>query len=350
MSAEENQIALLNITDAPDPRDEHFKTLDIHSYDYYLVMHSAGKDSTASFLWLLEQGIPRSKIEIFHHRVDGAPDEPRVFDWPVTDAYLKAFAKAFDVPLFFSWKISGIAGEMFRHNARTTATSFEIPGGDVITSGGTRGEKRTRRMFPAATANMNTRFCSSYTKIDVGAKAITGQTRFCNKRTMVITGERAEESANRSRLPRAERHRTDRREGKLGRLVDHVRPVIDDTEEQIWDRMKRWGIRPHPAYVSNFSRCSCAYCIFSNPNQLATLREIDPKGFHQMARIEDALQHTMKNGLSLHQVADKGTRYAAATDEAAVHLLSHEYNQTILIDSNDWELPAGAFGENAGPR
>ena len=94
MSAQENQIALFNITDAPDPRDAYFKTLDILSYDHYLVMHSGGKDSVSSFLWLLEQGVPRSKIEIFHHRVDGAPDEPRVFDWPVTDAYMRANPQA----------------------------------------------------------------------------------------------------------------------------------------------------------------------------------------------------------------------------------------------------------------
>ncbi|OLF82098.1 hypothetical protein AWH63_11195 [Marinobacter sp. C18] len=161
MSAQENQIALFDITDAPDPRDAYFKTLDILSYDHYLVMHSGGKDSVSSFLWLLEQGVPRSKIEIFHHRVDGAPDEPRVFDWPVTDAYMKAFADAFNVPLYFSWKIGGIAGEMHRQNARTAPTSFEIPGGKVITTGGTRGEERTRLMFPAATANMTTRFCSA---------------------------------------------------------------------------------------------------------------------------------------------------------------------------------------------
>jgi len=187
-------------------------------------------------------------------------------------------------------------------------------------------------------------------KIDVGAKAITGQTRFANKRTLVITGERAEESGNRARLPRAERHRTDRREGKVARLVDHVRPVLDESESEIWDRMRRWGVRPHPAYVAGFGRCSCAYCIFSNPNQLATLREIDARGFHQMAGIEETLSHTMKNGLSLHQVADKGTRYEAATDEAAAVLMSHEFNLPILMDSKDWKLPAGAFGENAGPR
>ncbi len=39
-----------------------------------------------------------------------------------------------------------------------------------------------------------------------------------------------------------------------------------------------------------------------------------------------------------------------STDEAAAVLMSHEFNLPILMDSKDWKLPAGAFGENAGPR
>ena len=349
MTTQKNQIALFDITDAPDPRDEYFHSLDMHNYDHYLVMFSGGVDSVNCVLHLLELGIPRSKIELFHHLVDGHPDDGRVFDWPVTDAYVRAFAAAFGLPIFMSWKHGGIAGEMFRKNARTAPASFEIPGGAVLTAGGKRGAETTRMMFPAATASMSTRFCSSYAKIDIGAKAITGQTRFTNSRTLVITGERASESANRNHLPRAERHRTDRREGRLARHVDHVRPIITETDEQVWDRMERWGVRAHPAYYAGFGRCSCAYCIFSSKNQLATLRVIDSSGFQQIARIEETLQHTMKNGANLHQVADKGTPYEAATGEAAAILMSHEYHQAIIIDSTQWKLPAGAFGENAGP-
>jgi hypothetical protein len=46
-------------------------TFDIHIYDYYLVMFSGGKDSTARFLRLLGIGIPLHKIELWHQLIDG---------------------------------------------------------------------------------------------------------------------------------------------------------------------------------------------------------------------------------------------------------------------------------------
>lgn len=339
------QIALFDVTDAPDPRDVHGQ-IDLLSYETWLVGFSGGKDSVACVLHLLESGVPRDRIELMHHRVDGGFDEPRVFDWPVTDGYVKAFAKAFGLKLYFSYKQGGIAGEMFRENSLTKPTFFETPDG-LMKSGGERGKIATRRMFPAISADHSKRFCSSYTKIDVCAKAITGQTRFCNSRTLFISGERAEESPQRSRYLSFEPHRTDRRDGKLKRHVDHHRPVLNWSEEEVWAILERWGVRPHPCYEIGIGRASCAACIFGNGNQFATLRQIDPKGFRVIIDMEQDLDHTMKHDRTLDQVADAGTPYAAVTPERAAILMSTEYNESILIDN--WQLPAGAFGESNGP-
>lgn len=345
----QQQIALFDVTDAPDPRVCH---IDFDSYETVIVAFSGGKDSVCAVLHLLEQGVPRSKIELWHHRVDGYGSadgsEQRVFDWPVTDAYVQAFGDAFGLPVFFSGKDGGIAGEMFRTEARTRPVTFETPDG-LMKSGGDRGKISTRRMFPAVSADLGRRFCSSYVKISVGAAAIAAQTRFCHSRTLFVSGERAEESANRSTYKMLEPHRTDRRNGKLARHVDHGRVVLDYTEQEVWDCLKRWGVRPHPAYEAQFGRCSCAYCIFSSKNQLATLRQIDPAGFEVIAQMEVTLNHTMKNGASLHEVADQGTPYKAATEERAAVLMATEYPFPILVEPNDWHLPAGAFGESAGP-
>lgn len=343
----QNQAELFNEEQAPDPR-ETYTIEPILSYDYYLVGLSGGKDSVCTVLWLLEQGVPADKIELMHHRVDGSKAEKRVFDWPVTDAYIEAFSKAVGIPLYYSWKEAGIKGEMMRTNERTKPTSFEDQNRIIVTTGGNRGSVSTRRMWPEVSNNLARRACTSYTKIDVGAKAITGQTRFCHAKTLFLTGERWAESGNRSKLARAERHRTDRREGRLGRLVDHLRPVIDYSEQDIWDMMKRWGIRPHPAY-NLIGRVSCAYCIFGSANQFATLREIDPKGFQQMLDIEVEINHTMKSGKTLDQYADAGTPLTTADSEEARLVMSETYDLPILMDPKDWALPAGAFGENAGP-
>lgn len=345
----QQQIALFDVTDAPDPRVCH---IDLHSYDQVIVAFSGGRDSVCAVLRLLEQGVPRSKIELWHHRVDGYDQgeggDKRVFDWLVTDSYVKAFAEAFGLALFFSGKQGGIAGEMYRTDARTRPVAFETPDG-LMTSGGDRGKLSTRRMFPAVSADLGRRFCSSYVKISVGAAAIAAQTRFCHSRTLFVSGERAEESANRATYKMLEPHRTDRRNGKMARHVDHGRIVLDYTEQQVWDCLKRWGVRPHPAYEAGFGRCSCAFCVFSSKNQLATLRAIDPEGFEVIADMERDLSHTMKNGAAVHEVADLGTAYEAATPERAAVLMSSDYNLPILMEPGDWVLPAGAFGESAGP-
>lgn len=69
------QIALFNITEAPDPRGAHGK-IDLLAYGTYIIAVSGGKDSISSVLHLLEQGVPRHKIELFHHRIDGSPNAP----------------------------------------------------------------------------------------------------------------------------------------------------------------------------------------------------------------------------------------------------------------------------------
>lgn len=72
------QIALFNITEAPDPRGAHGK-IDLLAYGTYIIAVSGGKDSISSVLHLLEQGVPRHKIELFHHRIDGSPNAPPAY-------------------------------------------------------------------------------------------------------------------------------------------------------------------------------------------------------------------------------------------------------------------------------
>ena len=45
--------------------------IDLLSYDKYVVSFSGGKDSTATFLYLLEHGVPVDRIELWHQEVDG---------------------------------------------------------------------------------------------------------------------------------------------------------------------------------------------------------------------------------------------------------------------------------------
>ncbi len=77
---------------------------------------------------------------------------------------------------------------------------------------------------------------------------ITGE-RFKGKKILFITGERREESANRSKYNQLEAHACDRRYGKTARLVDARRPVLHWTEEEVWEVIERHRI-PGPSPLS----------------------------------------------------------------------------------------------------
>lgn len=326
----------------------------LEAYDHFVVGFSGGKDSEACVLSLLERGIPREKIELWHHHVDGNPYEPTstLMDWPCTFAYCQAFADAIGVPLYNTWKVGGFEGEMLRENAKTQPICFEEPTANGIVirqTGGTGGSLSTRLAFPQQAASLSVRWCSSYLKIDNARTALRNQQRFESQRTMFITGERATESANRSLYAHYEISESDARLSHKQRHIDHWRPVLYWTEVEVWAILERWRINPHPAYHLGWGRCSCAGCIFNRPNQWATLRQYLPEFFYALVTQEQALGRTIDRKYTLSELADKGTPFPS-TPEAVAAAFSHFYSSTIILPAGTpWSLPAGAFGENAGP-
>lgn len=321
-------------------------TPDLNSYDTIIVAFSGGKDSLASVLDLLDRGVPREKIELWHHDVDGQTSE--LMDWPVTRDYCRAVAASLDIPIYFSWKEGGFEREMLRDEQRTAPIHFEVPGGEVLQVGGTRGKLGTRRKFPQVAADLSVRWCSAYLKIDVCTAAIRNQDRFFGKRTLLVTGERAEESPCRARYETFENDRADLRDGvKQQRHVDHWRNVHGWAEKSVWAIIAAWHINPHPAYRLGWGRVSCAACIFGSKDQWATLAAINPNQVTRISQYEGEFGLTINRKKSVADLVAEGTPYTSATDELAALALSKTYDDDIIVI--DWELPAGAFGESAGP-
>lgn len=199
---------------------------------------------------------------------------------------------------------------MLRENARTRPISFEQPDGTVATTGGTGGSESTRRLFPQVGASMSTRWCTAYTKFHVGATALRNQARFHHSRTLLLSGERAEESANRATSAAFEPDEADARDSvKLARHIDRWRAVHQWPEAEVWAIMERWGINPHPAYKLGWSRCSCAACIFNEADEFATLGLILPAMFAALLAHEQSFERTMKRKESLSELADRGTPF-----------------------------------------
>lgn len=337
-------LSVFELKDKPEPVD-----VDFASYDNIVVFFSGGKDSIAAALELLDQGIPASKIELHHHRIDGAPGSEHFMDWPVTSSYCELFAKAFGFHYKESWREGGFKAEMLRENALTNAMKFVSSEDQLIAVGGVRGKLNTRRRFPQVSASLSTRWCSSSLKIDVGSGYLNNDPKFINKRTLVITGERAEESANRANYSQFEPHRSDLRNGKkYSRHIDHYRPVHQWSEKEIWSILEKHGVVAHPAYFLGFGRCSCLTCIFGNKDQWATIKQIASERFETIADFETEFNCTIHRTLSVKDQAEAGNPYKY--DEAMAKVgMSETYSLPIKVSSKDWVLPSGAFGDSCGP-
>ncbi len=321
---------------------------ELNSYDKYLVCFSGGKDSIACFLNLLDLGVPKEKIELHHSLVDGEGET--LMDWEITEDYCRKFAAAFNVPIYFNYKVGGFEREMLRNKAKTAPIRFQIGDFTWVEKGGERGKEGTRLKFPQISPDLRTRWCSSYQKVDCQTLAIINDPRFRNIRTLVISGERGEESAARGKYAILEPDRADLRNGKkFQRYVDRWRPVRDWTEKEVWDIICRYKVRAHPCYELGFSRCSCKFCIFGNADQFKTAYAISPVKGEKLIKYEDSFKVTMKRDMDLRTLIEKGDQYPASKDEELVALAtSYTYTESIIVEG-EWKLPAGAFKMGCGP-
>jgi 3'-phosphoadenosine 5'-phosphosulfate sulfotransferase (PAPS reductase)/FAD synthetase len=320
------------------------RQIDPLDYDRCLVFFSAGKDSIACVLLLLELGVPRDRIELHHHLVDGREGSD-LMDWPITDSYCKAFAAALGLEISFSWKQGGFEREMLRDRQPTAPTMIPVNG--QMKAVGGEGPEGTRLKFPQVSASLATRWCSSYLKISAGAAYITHHPKFATGKTLVVTGERAEESSARAKYEQFEAHRTDNRTGpRAKRWVDQWRPVHQWTEQQVWQILEKWRLAVHPAYRLGWARASCFGCIFGGSNQWASVRAVDERRFIRIANYEQRFGVTIHRTRSVVEQADRGTPYKMDPRDVAL-AMSTDYTEPIFVEK--WTLPAGAYGEGCGP-
>ena len=276
--------------------------LPLEAYDLIILLLSGGKDSIACYYKLLELGVPKQKIECWHHDIDGG-NPVRRMDWRCTSNYIRAFAKAEQVPLRVSWRKNGFFGELYRVGASEPIEWQEPDTMEVMQCPLSKNYQKClelkersaadmeqelkklgyRMKFPMKNADLSKRWCSAYLKIMVAdtvlrnlcsldslekmggkrlkfpAKGGTHQGRWCSgnlkaavqdsvtasmektrkdTRLLIVSGERRGESAGRSKYNEMEIHRTNA-VAKARRLVHQWRPVIDYSEKDVWEILKR---------------------------------------------------------------------------------------------------------------
>ena len=324
---------------------EH-QLLPLDQYDLILVAYSGGKDSLASLLDLLERGVPRSKIELHHHDIDGQGE--MLMDWPCTQAYVKATAEALGIPLVTSWREGGFVREMMRDNAPTAPVSYEREG-ELVTLPTKRETPGTRLKFPQVSADLSVRYCSAYLKIDVMARVIANEPAYQGKKILVVTGERRQESSARAKYAESEPHRTNTK----SRTAHQWRNVIDWSEQQVWDIIERWRVKPHPSYQLGWGRTSCLACIFGDGDQWASIKVIAPERFKRIADLEQDFRSTIKKGQTVEEMASRGQEFVSDKPSELRRIAmspdAFTAEMFFLKPGERWEAPAGAYKRCGGP-
>ncbi len=315
---------------------------DFSYYDQIIISYSGGKDSSACALLMKEYNIPVEKVWLWHQAIDGREDtHVPFFDWPSTEGYTKSFSDHMKMKLDFQWRSWGFQGEMFRKNRKSHGVNFTCNGNTIHLK--TKGGKNSTRLkWPAKTADLRTRWCSAYLKIDVAARALTNHPDLKGKRILFITGERREESYSRKKYKEAELHRSNSKK----RLVHHWRPVIDWTEKEIWDISERNKIIPHPAYFLGFPRLSCRSCIFYSKDHWKTLNQVDPSAIIMIDYFENETGFTLDNKFSIYELVKMGKSLLKPDNLQYIEKATTKFN--LEITTENWNLPTGAFGSGGG--
>ncbi|WP_199714769.1 phosphoadenosine phosphosulfate reductase domain-containing protein [Roseburia sp. 1XD42-69] len=342
----------------------------LEEYDFIAVLLSGGKDSIACYYKLLELGAPKEKIEFWHHDIDGGHPLRRM-DWRCTKEYVKAFSEAEGVPLRVSWRVNGFFGELYRIGASEPVEWVEPDTGEIKQCRLSQNyikcrelkEKATEQMeqelkkygyrmkFPAKSGDLSRRWCSAYLKIVVADSVMSNldKTRE-NVKVLVVSGERRGESKGRSKYNEMEIHRTNA-EKKARRTVHQWRPVIDYSEKDVWEVLKRHNVNPHPCYRAGWNRCSCAMCIFSTPKLFAGIKELYPEDFELLKKDEEILGFTLDNKCDLETFIGGAKSCVYHGDKDAVKsLVTGSFSPDEIYVKGKWMYPAGAFhGAEGGP-
>lgn len=391
---------------------EHFKKiylprlLPLEEYDLIVVLISGGKDSVACYLKLIELGVPKEKIEFWHHDIDGGHPTRRM-DWKCTQNYVKALADAEGVKLRVSYRVNGFFGELYRIGASEPIEWIDPDTGEIkqckLSSNYLKcrelKEQATEEMeellkqygyrmkFPAKTGDLSRRWCSAYLKICVAdtvvsnldrlgeleelggkrhkfpAKGGTHSGRWCSgnlkaavqdsvtanleetkhdKKILIVSGERRGESAGRSKYNEMEIHRTNAT-AKAHRIVHQWRCCIDYSEKDVWELLKRHHINPHPCYRIGWNRCSCMMCIFSTPRLFAGVKELFPDDYASLRHDEEVLGFTLDNKKNLDEFIGDTPSCVRWNDKKAIHsILTGEFGTEDIYTEN-WNYPVGAF-------
>lgn len=263
------------------------RPVDLDSYDLILVNTSAGKDSQAMLTYLVElaqaQGVSMDRFLAVHC------DLGRV-EWEGTKELAEEQAAAYGM--------------------RFVAVSRAQ--GDLLEQIEARG------MFPSSAA----RYCTSDQKTGQVAKVMTAEVKALGldrqARVLNCLGIRAQESHARAKKADWE---TEKKATNGKRHVQRWLPIFHWSEDEVWETIRRSGLRHHPAYDAGMPRLSCVFCVLAGDRELVLAARLNPELAQEYVAVEARIGHTFK--------ADRSMADIVADAQAESRRIRQELGQTV---------------------
>lgn len=233
---------------------------DLGQYDWIVINTSGGKDSQA-MLWHVYQ---QAKSQGLEGRLVAVHADLGRVEWKGARSIAEEQAKALGV--------------------RFEAVSR--PQGDLLE------QVRQRGMWPSSSA----RYCTSDHKRGQVAKVLTklGKERSNLGRPVRILncmGLRAQESSARAKRQELEPNKVSTGKGKV-KVVTNWHPILDWSEEKVWQTIRESGLPHHFAYDLGMPRLSCCFCIFAPKSALVVAGKHNPELLEEYVQVEKEIGHT----------------------------------------------------------
>lgn len=297
----------------------------------HVLSFSGGKDSTALYLLAREM---RDRIERRGHTIEVVFADTG-HEHPLTYDFTRELPLRFDDGFPIRWVKADFTADFERKRA---FMAEHWPKNGVPQDRVDRALELLRPtgipfldlcMFKGRFPSTRRRFCSEETKHKPIFEQVVRPALLTGADVWSWQGVRADESASRASLPRADLALT------LGSAeLWNIRPLHRWTAEQVFAIHRRHGVSPNPLYLMGMGRVGCMPCIHCTKDELREIAKRFPEEIARIAEWETLVSEVSKRGVSTFFSYDKVPGH-------------HQEDKTLPMPRVD-EVVAWSFTERGG--
>jgi 3'-phosphoadenosine 5'-phosphosulfate sulfotransferase (PAPS reductase)/FAD synthetase len=290
--------------------------VNLHDYDVVLVSISAGKDSMALLVAVVElalaQGYDLGRIIAVHC------DLGRV-EWAGTAELAAEHAREMDVHFVRVANKVDLLDQVRQRKRNLVRKAGELREaaedaravGDVAAASLLAAQSAKKAATPTWFSSA-ARYCTKSQKTGEVEKLMTALVKVWREagntdrpiRILNTLGIRADESPARAlKKPFGPNSAINTR-----RTVTRWLPIFTWSEAQVWATIRASGLRVHGAYQINMSRLSCALCVLGSRQDLVTSARANRGLVDEYTDVEDEVEATFLNGISVREIGAGAAR------------------------------------------